>query len=160
MGGEWVDYVDVDDRPVGRGPRGGAAARGLYYRVAATVLTDAAGRVLVYRRPAAAPVLPGHFDVLVGGSVRAGESYLDAAVRELSEELGVACEPREVWRTRAGSPVGPCWLAVHHARCDRAGRPDPREVAWHGFVPVRRVLDGAFQPFDDVGRRALARLAG
>ncbi|GEB52038.1 NUDIX domain-containing protein [Streptomyces cacaoi] len=144
---EQVDYVDAEDRPVRTGPRGGARAIGLHHRVAATVLTDPAGRVLVHRRPAHAPVLPGHHDVLVGGCVRAGESYRAAAARELAEELGVGTggpPPRELWRERLDGPNGPCWLAVHHLRLGPGGPPqaDPAEIAWHGFVPYARLVRG------------------
>ena len=160
MAHELIDYVDADDRPVGRGPRGLAAAMGLLYRVAATVCGDRDGRVLVYRRPDGAAVFPGHYDVLVGGSVRAGESYLRAAVRELDEECGIrpATPPREIFRTRRSSPVGPCWLAVHRAEAEGPLCPDLREIAWHAFRDPQDLLDGALQPFIPAGAEALRRL--
>ncbi|MDH6575411.1 NUDIX domain-containing protein [Kitasatospora sp. MAP5-34] len=157
---ETVDFVDAEDRPAGRGPRGEAAGLGLYYRVAATVCGDREGRVLVYRRPARAAVFGGHYDVLIGGSVRAGESYRAAAARELDEELGVRPALHEVFRTRHDSPAGPCWLAVHRARLTGPVLPDPAEVAWYGLVPAQDVLDGLLHPFVPAGRQALVRLLG
>lgn len=158
MADELVDYVDADDRPVARGPRGRAVDQGLYYRVAATVCGDRYGRVLVYRRPQWAPLFPGHHDVLVGGSVRAGESYLQAAVRELEEEIGVTATPREIFRSRQTSPAGPCWLTVHLAGFDSSLRVDRREIAWCAFLPPERVLDGTLHPFVPAGRAVLERL--
>jgi 8-oxo-dGTP pyrophosphatase MutT (NUDIX family) len=169
---ETVDYVDADDRPVRRGPRGRAAELGLYYRVAATVCRDGAGRVLVYRRPAGAAVYGGYHDVLIGGSVRAGESYQEAAGRELAEELGLLVTPREIYRARQDSPVGPCWLAVHTAELPEGAelRPHPGELDWCGLVPAADLLaggpggpsgpGGALRPFVPAGRAALARLLG
>ena len=162
---ELVDYVDADDRHVRTGPRGGAHARGLLYRVAATLLTDPPGRVLVYRRPEGVPVLPGHHDVLVGGSVQAGERPAQAAARELAEEFGLRPEetdgPHELWRERVEGPAGPCWLTVHHARVtEGALHRDPGEIAWHGFLPLERLLgDARPRPFNGVGLRALRRFA-
>ncbi|MDJ1137323.1 NUDIX domain-containing protein [Streptomyces iconiensis] len=169
---ELVDYVDAADRHVRTGPRGGAHTEGLLYRVAATLLTDPYGRVLVYRRPEDSSVLPGHHDVLVGGSVRAGETPAQAAARELAEEFGPGAaecgqraedggRPHVMWRERVEGPAGPCWLTVHHARVtEDALRPDPEEIAWHGFLPPEQLLDGAHpRPFNRVGLRALRRLA-
>ncbi|HEX3784025.1 MAG TPA: NUDIX domain-containing protein [Pseudonocardiaceae bacterium] len=157
---ELVDYVDSDDNPVSHGSRGEAAARGLYYRVSATICTDRSGKVLVYRRLPGAAVYPDHYDVLVGGSVRAGETYLDAATRELAEELGIRTDVREVFRSRQDSPIGPCWLAVHQASIDGPLQVDHLEIAWCSFVTQDQVLDGVLQPFVPAGREALKRLLG
>ncbi|MFF9817637.1 NUDIX domain-containing protein [Streptomyces sp. NPDC014006] len=157
---ETVDYVDADDRPVACGPRGGAAAQGLCYRVAATVCVDPARRLLVYRRSAEAAVYPGHHDILVGGCPRAGESYREAAVRELHEELGILAAPRQVLHTRCASPVGDCWLTVHLAEIPTALRVDPREIAEHFFVPPHRLLARMPSSFVPEGHRVLTRLFG
>ncbi|MEU7015913.1 NUDIX domain-containing protein [Streptomyces sp. NPDC046385] len=155
---ETVDYVDADDRPVTRGPRGGAAARGLYYRVAATVCTDSAGRLLVYRRPPWAAVYPDHHDILIGGCPRAGEAYADAAARELHEELGVLATPRLVLHQPRPSPAGRCWLAVHVAEIQAPPSVDAREIAEHFFAPPADLLDHPPTPFVPEGRRVLAQL--
>ncbi|MFM9615062.1 NUDIX domain-containing protein [Streptomyces niveiscabiei] len=159
---ELVDLVDDADRPLSTGIRGHRAPDGLLHRIAATVVDDGHGRVLVYRRPAHARILPGHHDVLVGGSVRAGESYLDAAVRELAEEFAVAADPYEVWRERHDSPDGPCWLAVHHGRLPAGARLTPLagEVAWHALIPLTDLLTRPPQPFNPTGLAVLERIAG
>lgn len=155
---ETVDYVDADDRPVTRGPRGGAAARGLHYRVAATVCADSAGRLLVYRRSAGAAVYPAHHDILIGGCPRAGEGYAEAAARELREELGLLATPRPVLHAPRPSPLGRCWLAVHVAEVPAPPRVDPREIADHFFVAPQELLDRPPAPFVPEGRRVLAQL--
>jgi 8-oxo-dGTP pyrophosphatase MutT (NUDIX family) len=134
----------------------------LLYRVAATVVSDPDGRILVYRRSSRAGVLAGWHDVLVGGSVRAGECYREAAVRELAEEFGVVGDPVEMWRERVDHPSGPCHLSVHHLRVADAGvlAADAREVGWYGWEAPARLLARPPQPFNPVGRLALNRLAG
>ncbi|GAA2090188.1 NUDIX domain-containing protein [Kitasatospora saccharophila] len=153
--------MDGADRRVATGVRGRRPLDGLFHRVAATVVHDGRGRVLVYRRPDLARVLPGHHDVLVGGSVRSGESYLDAAVRELAEEFAVSARPEESWREPRDSPDGPCRLAVHHWRLPADARLAPldAEVAWHALRPLEELLARPPRPFNPVGRDALLRLA-
>ena len=53
------------------------------------------GGVLLQERGAACPVNPGGLN-LFGGHVEAGESPLEALVRELREELGAVVAPGEV----------------------------------------------------------------
>ncbi|MEO3977778.1 NUDIX hydrolase [Streptomyces sp. CAU 1734] len=155
---ETIDYVDAEDRFVCRGPRGGAGAAGLHYRIAATIVLDGTGRVLVYRRPARATVHPGCHDVLVGGGVRAGESYRRAAERELAEETGLRVPVREVLRSRRDSPLGPCHLRVHLALLDGPVRAAPDEIAQHLLLPLAEVLTDPPQPFIPAGLESLRRL--
>jgi 8-oxo-dGTP pyrophosphatase MutT (NUDIX family) len=65
------------------------------------VLADAAGRVLLFHgRPA--EEAPAGWWELPGGGIDAGESYLEAAVREIREETGLVLDPAQVgppaWR--------------------------------------------------------------
>ncbi|WP_242906751.1 NUDIX domain-containing protein [Actinomadura terrae] len=155
---EIIDYVDSDDRFVRSGPRGKAAAEGLYYRVAATIVHTGDGRVLVYRRPSHAAVFPGYHDVLVGGGVRAGEDYRQAAMRELAEETGLRPAVREVLRVRHDSPVGPCHLAVHLALLDGPIRAAADEMEQYRLLPLANVVSDPPQPFVPAGLETLRRL--
>jgi 8-oxo-dGTP diphosphatase len=87
--------------------------------VAAAVLRDDAGRVLLSRRPD--HLHQGGLWEFPGGKVEAGETVAGALARELREELGI-----EVGRCR---PL----LCVDHAYPDLTVRLDVREVlAWSG----------------------------
>jgi 8-oxo-dGTP diphosphatase len=59
-------------------------------QVAAAVLFDAAGRVLIGRRPEGKPM--AGFWEFPGGKLDAGEDAVQALERELSEELGIGLE--------------------------------------------------------------------
>ncbi|MFB7589975.1 NUDIX domain-containing protein [Streptomyces sp. NPDC056169] len=157
---ERVDYVDPGDRVVAQGRRATGTPSGLLRRYAATVCTDHAGRVLLYRRTTSAPAYPDHYDVLVGGAVRAGEAYLAAALRELREELGWVSAPglAEAYRIRVDDPHGACFLTVHRWTVNRAPRPDPAEIAWCGFVAPLSILTGGYTPLVPAGAEAVRRL--
>lgn len=157
---ETVDYVDAEDRFVRCGPRNGAGAAGLYYRVAATIVGTGDGQVLVYRRPSCAAVFPGYHDVLIGGGVRAGETYRQAAVRELAEEIGLWSAVHEVQRVRHDSPMGPCHLVVHLALLDAVPRPALGEIREYALLPPAQVISEPPQPFIPAGLQALDHLIG
>jgi isopentenyldiphosphate isomerase len=81
--------VDTDDVVVGTVPRAIMRKERLRHRVTFVVVRATDGRILVHRRSDAKDVWPGRWDLAVGGVVTAGESYDDAAGRELAEEVGV-----------------------------------------------------------------------
>jgi isopentenyldiphosphate isomerase len=90
--GEQVDVVDEADRVVDVVSRVRMRAENLRHRSVAIAVFASDGRLLVHRRSDAKDVWPGRWDVCVGGVVAAGESYDEAAARELAEEVGVAVE--------------------------------------------------------------------
>lgn len=95
--GELVDRVDEEDRVIGVVDRGEAMEKGWLHRVATTVCRDPDGRILVHRRSEGMSRFPGQYNWLVGGAAEVGESYEEAAARELAEELGVFGAPRLVF---------------------------------------------------------------
>ncbi|MFF5518287.1 NUDIX domain-containing protein [Streptomyces coeruleorubidus] len=131
---ELVERVDEQDRVIGVVDRDEAIRHGWLHRVATTVCRDPQGRVLVHRRPEHVSRFPGHYDWLVGGGVEVGEAYEEAAARELAEELGVRVAVRFVFKFLCRGAISPYWLGVHEAVVAEPLRPDPAEIAWHGWV--------------------------
>jgi 8-oxo-dGTP pyrophosphatase MutT (NUDIX family) len=91
-GNELVDIVDEFDHVVDSVPRRVMRAERLRHRAVFIAVVDGMGRLLVHRRSPAKDVWPGWCDIAVGGVVGAGETYLEAAHRELAEEIGVTTE--------------------------------------------------------------------
>ena len=87
---EMVDVVDDDDRVIATVTRARMRAEVLQHRAVSIAVLGSDGRLLVHRRADTKDVWPGMWDIAAGGVVAAGESYDDAARRELAEELGVA----------------------------------------------------------------------
>lgn len=131
---EWVEQVDERDRVSGVVRRGEAVRQGWLHRVAVTMCRDRDGRILVHRRSRRVPRFPGRYEVVVGGAVAVGESYEDAAARELAEELGVRVPVRSVVRFLNRSGLSPHWLGVHEAVVPVEVSPDRDEVMWHGWL--------------------------
>lgn len=132
--GELVERVDERDRVLGVVDRGEAIENGWLHRVSTTVCRDPEGRVLVHRRAEHVSRFPGRYNWLIGGAAEVGETYEEAAARELTEELGVRAPVRFVFKFLCRGEIGPYWLGVHEAVVGEAVAPDPSEIAWHGWV--------------------------
>ncbi|MER5180153.1 NUDIX domain-containing protein [Streptomyces sp. NPDC002896] len=139
--GELVERVDEQDRVVGVVERGEAIERQWLHRVATTVCRDPEGRILVHRRQEDVSRFPGQYNWLIGGAAGVGESYEEAAARELAEELGVQASVRFVFKLLCRGAISPYWLGVHEAVVTEAIVPDPSEIAWHGWVSEGELQD-------------------
>ena len=94
-GDELVDIVDEFDQVVQVVPRRVMRAERLRHRAVFIAILDGAGRLLAHRRSPHKDVWPSWCDIAVGGVVGSGESYLEAAHRELAEEVGVSAATLE-----------------------------------------------------------------
>ena len=86
---EIVTIVDEKNRVVGAAPRSRMRADGLPHRATYILVFNDEGELFVQKRTTGKDIYPGYYDVATGGVVLAGESYEDAAERELVEELGI-----------------------------------------------------------------------
>ncbi|MEU3777091.1 NUDIX domain-containing protein [Streptomyces sp. NPDC032472] len=156
---ERIERVDGLDRVVGVVERAEAIRRGWLHRIATVVVRDPAGRILVHRRPAEASRFPGQLNWLAGGATEVGETYEDAAARELAEELGVTgARPHPVLKFLCTGVISPYWLAVHEATVAEPIHPDPAELAWWAWVDEAELDTLAAGPdFVPDGREAWAR---
>lgn len=87
--GELVDQLDEHGRVVGRVTRRVMRECNLRHRSVAVVVVNHRDELLVHRRADWKDVWPSRWDLAFGGVVGAGESWEDAAARELVEEAGV-----------------------------------------------------------------------
>ena len=94
-GDELVDVVDEFDNVIQVVPRRVMRANRLRHRAVFIAILDGSGRLLVHRRSSHKDVWPSWCDIAVGGVVGTGESYLEAAHRELAEEVGVSAATLE-----------------------------------------------------------------
>ena len=79
-----VIWVNEDNEILGEVSRTKADKEGLLHRVSVIYLNDNKGNILIQER------VNGKLDHSSAGHVDVGESYIEAAKRELKEELGVS----------------------------------------------------------------------
>lgn len=87
--GELVEHVDPDGAVIEVVSRGEIRARTLRHRCTYVFVLRPDRRLVVHRRADWKSIYPGWWDVCFGGICGVGESWLDAAQRELSEEAGL-----------------------------------------------------------------------
>ncbi|MFY4719284.1 NUDIX hydrolase [Streptomyces sp. LaBMicrA B280] len=157
---ELVERVDGRDRVLGVVGRREAVREGWLHRVAVTVCRDERGRILVHRRSEQVSRFPGLHEVQVGGAANVGESYEQAAARELAEELGIRALPRLLFTFVNRSGLSPHWLGVHEAVVPDAVVPDSGEVAWHGWLTGPELRSALLKwPFTPDSHEVLSRYA-
>lgn len=87
---ELVAVYDAAGRCTGQAPRSQVYAQGLWHGSAGVLLCSPdRTRIYVHRRSVDKAVFAAHHDCLAGGVIDPGEAPIDAARRELAEELGV-----------------------------------------------------------------------
>ncbi|WP_155060021.1 NUDIX hydrolase [Streptomyces blattellae] len=159
---ELVERVDEQDQVLGVVERDEAIENHWLHRVATTVCRDPEGRILVHRRQEDVSRFPGQYNWLIGGAAEVGETYEEAAARELTEELGVQAPVRFVFKFLCGGVISPYWLGVHEAVVTEMIAPDSAEIAWYGWVTESELQEAlrqwTFVPDGvDALRRYLAR---
>jgi isopentenyldiphosphate isomerase len=90
-GNERFEVVDESDCVIGTALRRECHGNpALIHRTVHVVVRSRDGRILLQKRGLAKDIQPGKWDTAVGGHLHQGESYEQAARRELAEEIGIA----------------------------------------------------------------------
>jgi isopentenyl-diphosphate delta-isomerase type 1 len=88
------EIVDEHDRVIGQASRSECHGNpALIHRVAHVHVCNRQGALLLQKRSLRKDIQPGRWDTSVGGHLEVGESYLQAARREMREELGLEQHP-------------------------------------------------------------------
>lgn len=93
---ELLDIVNAQDDVIGQATRAEIHKAGHLHRAAHIVVFDPHDRILVQKRSLSKDSNPGLWDSSAAGHVDAGESYLNCAIRELEEELGLQVSEAEL----------------------------------------------------------------
>lgn len=133
---EWVDLVDRSNRVIGRALRSEVRQKNLLHRGIAVLVCNSQGQVYVHQRTAVKDLFPAMYDMFVGGVVGEGEDYLEAAVREAEEELGVKNRDLEfLFDHLYEGDRNYSWVRCYRVLWDGPVRHQPEEVQWGAWLP-------------------------
>jgi isopentenyl-diphosphate delta-isomerase len=88
---EIFDVVDADDTVIGQATRSEVHAQNLLHRAANIFVFNTIGQILLQKRSETKDQFPLCYTSSASGHLDAGETYEQAAIRELEEELGLKC---------------------------------------------------------------------
>ena len=109
---ELVDAIDERDAVIGTFERSMASRLGLALRVSGVLVVSKRGTLYLQVR-SSLKTYPGRYDYSAAGHVLSGEDYLNAAHRELKEELGIEAVLRHIGIVRATTDDGKL-KKLHH----------------------------------------------
>ena len=158
-GDEIVAIVDDDNNVVGAAPRREMRAKRLPHRSTYVLVFNSRGEIYIQKRTRTKDVFPGYYDPAAGGVVLAGESYMEGALRELEEEMGIRGVPLQslfdFFHTDANSRV---WGAAFRCVYDGEVTLQEEEVESGAFMAVDEVFRAAAtEPYTPDGLYVLRR---
>lgn len=88
---EIFEIVDENNNIIGTALRSECHGNpNLIHRTSHVIVMDSKDRILLQKRSMNKDIQPGKWDTAVGGHLMPGESFEDAAKREMHEELGIS----------------------------------------------------------------------
>lgn len=136
---EVIEVVDSDDNVIGTEFRGEVHKKRLMHRAAHVFLFNKRGKIYIQLRSANKDNHPGKLDSSAAGHVDPGESYHQAAARELAEEIGIRADVAEVLRLPASEITDNEHTVLFEAFTDSEPVPNGDEIEWARFMTKEEV---------------------
>ncbi len=93
----YFDIVDQHDNPIGQTASFDEVhAKGLWHRGVHVIIYTPEREIIMQKRSVSLKYHPNEIEISVGGGVDAGETPLQAGVREVQEELGLSLNPADL----------------------------------------------------------------
>lgn len=148
---ELLYRVTPDDTVEGSVERDRAHADGALHRSGIVFLEQSEGRILIQHRSRSKRIFPDRYDASAAFHVTFGETYEQAAVRELKEETGVSAPVRFLGKFTHHDPPEHQIVAVFSASSDATIQVDPTESTGFEFrtkAEVDRIVrEGRITPW-------------
>ncbi len=137
---EIIDYVDEKDNVLGCALKHEVKQKKLNYRSVHIYIFNKNHELLICKRPGSKESYPNQWTSAAGGHVKAGESYKDAAARELQEELGINVPLKKLFKLKYIHPRGNVvFIELWGGLCEEHFVFDKTEIVQHKFILIPRL---------------------
>ena len=131
--------VDADDCVIGAESREYVHVNNLRHRAVHVLIFNLKGEVFLQKRSIWKDMHPGRWDSSTSGHVAPGESYEQAAHRELREEIGIDCQLAPIGKLPCSPVTGWEFVAVFRGRHEGPFSLAPLEIETAAFFPLDQV---------------------
>ena len=138
-GEEMFCVVDAHDRVIGSGSRDLVHVNNMRHRAIHVLIFNQSGEVFLQKRSIWKDTHPGKWDSSTAGHVDAGESYEEAARRELREEIGVECPIEKIGKLPCSAATGWEFIEVFRGIHEGPFRLAPMELETGAFFPLDKI---------------------
>ncbi|MGB9615755.1 MAG: NUDIX hydrolase [Desulfomonilaceae bacterium] len=146
---EVLEVVDADDVVMGLASRREIHQQKLMHRAVHMFVFNSAGSLFVQRRSSQKDTHPLKLDSSAAGHVDPGEDYVEAAARELYEELSLRADLQEILRLPPTAETGYEHVVLYATCTDDTPIVDPDEIIEGSFMTPEELSEKMTQNADD-----------
>ncbi len=148
---EHLDVIDSSGKVIGRATRQECHSNNLLAHRAVHVLVfNSKGELFLQKRSMSKDIQPGKWDTSVGGHLNPGETFDQAATREMREELGISADVRYIYSYWMHSPVETEYISTYICIYNGTIRFNPHEIEdgrfWSRKEIEENLSTGIFTP--------------
>lgn len=109
------------------------------HRTVGVLVFDRKGNILLQKRSLSKDTDPGKWGISCAGHVQKGQTYEEAAQREMEEELGIKKSFRKVKKFISADTIETQMAMLYKTQADGPFKPNPQEVERVEFFDVRQL---------------------
>jgi 8-oxo-dGTP pyrophosphatase MutT (NUDIX family) len=137
---ELVAIVNEANEVIGALPRAEMRRKRLPHRAVYILVFNQRHELFVQKRTDTKDIYPGYYDIAAGGVVLSGESWEQAAQRELWEEMGIQARLTPLFEFHHATDENDVWGMAYMCLHEGPFELQAEEVAGGEFMPVKDIL--------------------
>ncbi|MBU1164904.1 NUDIX domain-containing protein [Patescibacteria group bacterium] len=137
-----ITIVDKNDKVVGTATYHGMKKCYLWHRLSSILVFNSKGQILFQKRAPWLHTKPNQWETRIGGHVDAKETYRQAALRELQEEMGIKIPTSKlkfITKIKINSNKDKFFRSLYTCIYDGKVKIDPDEVTAYKWVDLDKV---------------------